>query len=33
MIDTQTLLYLVLIALVWLGLGALFYILFGDDKQ
>jgi hypothetical protein len=30
--DTQTLLYLVLIVLVWLGLGALFYILFGDKQ-
>jgi hypothetical protein len=30
--DTDALLYLVLIALVWLGLGALFYILFGDKS-
>jgi len=30
--DTQTLLYLVLIVLVWLGMGALFYILFGGKQ-
>jgi len=31
--DTQTLLYLVLIVLVWMGMGAMFYILFGDKGQ
>jgi hypothetical protein len=28
--DTQTLLYLVLIVLVWLGMGALLWVLYGD---